>query len=356
MHSFEYEVITDANIVGEIDFDMCYLTIWYSPGLRRRGQSRFLCLRIKNPYPLPPLIPTEAMDFLSRASLFLRRRLVLSSLTRCDDKPSRYDADDHQTIMPPPSGHYIDVDIVRDPATNLADLKEWLEMVDKLDTNKRERFDLAARLYSQALEIMEIRPDLGYLNLVSAIETLAVDVDVGAPSLDDLSEGWEDLVNKIADTKLRQEITNKLVEDRFFTRKFCTFIEKCMEKDKDFWTYERRPKGPGRIMEKSLPKLLRKIYKQRSETLHSGKPFPFYVFQRTALPSLEQYSEEIWLEKKTTVHYNEMDEIPSHSMIVMPSGGTWAAKDFIPYPHFFERLVNHALKNYLRANQQAIGY
>jgi len=140
------------------------------------------------------------------------------------------------------------------------------------------------------------------------------------------------------------------VEERFFRRKFYTFIDKYIESDQDFWAYERRPEGPGRIDETNLIPLLKKIYDQRSKTLHTGEPFPFYIFDRTTLPGLENYPEELWLAKPIIPHHQEMDEIPIGTM--MYGGRTWESKDFIPYPHFFERLVNHVLKNYLKANQE----
>ncbi len=355
MHPVEYEVRTDANIVGsKLTYKSYQLSLW-DFGVHRRGQTRLLCLRMEQRESLPPIFSPLPQQFISLVSLFLRRRLILGPITRFDDNPLRHAFVNDvlpTTLDPePPSHKYVDVDIVRDrdPQTNLQDLKEWLPLVDNLNNDVYDRFISASKLYSEALELMEVRPDVSYLNLVSAVETLAQEVDIGEPTLDDLREGMEELVKEIADLHLRQRFMNMLVEQRFFTRKFYTFIQKCMERDKDFWTYERRPKGPGKIDEKSLPSFLKRIYSQRSRTLHAGEPFPFYVFERTTLPGLEGYPEGTWLGKSIIPHHQEMDEIPTATM--MHGGRTWKLKDFIPYPHFFERLVNHVLKNYLKACQ-----
>jgi len=198
VHSFEYEVITDANIVGDFDYAEFHLRIW-DFGEFRRGQPRLLCLRIKQVEDLPPIPPKKGENFISLSSLFLRRRLVLGSLTRSDDKPSRLSfvnqsghTAKYPAIISPSSSRYVDVNIVRDPATNIKELRVWFPVVQSLDEYKRGKFDQAARLYSEALELIEIRPDVAYLNLVSAIETLAQEVDIGEATIDDLREGWED--------------------------------------------------------------------------------------------------------------------------------------------------------------------
>ena len=356
IHPVEYEVRTDAKIVGKKFIYKGYQLALWDFNVHRRGQTRLLCLRIEQGESLPPIFSPLAQQFIALVSLFLRRRLILGPITRFDDEPQRLaylSYSSHTTLdqLEPPSHEYVDGEIVRDryPETNLQNLKEWLPLVDNLNNGVYDRFISASKLYSQALELMEVRPDVSYLNLVSAVETLAKEVDIGEPTLDDLGKRWEDLVNKIPDLHLRQTIINKLVEERFFRRKFWIFIEKYMEGDQDFWTHERRPKGPGRIDETTLPPLLKRIYDQRSRTLHAGESFPFYVFKRTTLPGLEDYPEKSWSRKSIIIHHQEMDEIPIATM--MQGGRTWELKDFIPYPHFFERLVNHVLKNYLKACQ-----
>lgn len=356
IHPVEYEVGTDANIVGsKLTYKGYHLSLW-DLNVHRRGQTRLLCLRIEQEERLPPMFSPLAQRFISLVSLFLRRRLILGPITRFDDKPCRYaslgNILDTTLDLEPPSHEYVDGEIVRDrdPQTNLQDLKEWLPLVDNLNEGVYDRFISASNLYSKALELIEVRPDVSYLNLVSAIETVAKDVDIGKPTVDDLQEGWEDLIIKLDDEELRQTFTQKLVEERFFRRKFREFIKQYILNDECFWNYEGRPQPQSRINVNNLDKLLNNIYDQRSRTLHSGELFPDYIFSRASLPGLERYPETLYVGKRIQPGYSPMEEIPG-GLAIMCGGRTWKSKDFIPYPHFFERLVNHVLKNYLKACQ-----
>ena len=102
---FEYEVITDALIIGECDYGPYYFTIWefvLNPK-EKIGYKRKLCLRIKQPqkqvFPYGDEVEESkekesefyhgggiAEELVILASLFLRRRLRLGRIVRMDNE------------------------------------------------------------------------------------------------------------------------------------------------------------------------------------------------------------------------------------------------------------------------------
>ena len=210
--------------------------------------------------------------------------------------------------------------------SGLSDLSDWLKKVEKLDEKYHLRFILAVRLYHQALLQIENFPELAYLNLVSAIETLSRDYDVGKISLSELNPNLATLVNSVKDKKLGQQIEEAILKkERCIGRRFVKFILDHIENK--FWDEENRPEI-GLIKPEELQDLLKKIYNQRSSTLHMGEPFPPPIYNAPIRGS---------------------EICPAKG--VERSGRRWGNKDFIPNPHFFERLVNHVLKNFLLKNQ-----
>ena len=135
----------------------------------------------------------------------------------------------------------------------------------------------------------------------------------------------EKYLNEIDNTELRKNIEKTIVENSpFISRRFKKFIIDNIEKV--FWTTQGRP-VLGRINREDLPSLLNRIYTQRSKTLHYAEPFPRYIFNRPI------NGEEIPFAK--SISHGEK---------------RWNSKEYIPYPHFFERLVNHVLKIFLKKN------
>jgi hypothetical protein len=232
---------------------------------------------------------------------------------------------DDQPLLLPKSMGYIDKQLV-EGESNLSELNDSLALIERLDPNCHQKFILAARLYHQALLIIEEQPDIAYLNLVSSIETLSRDYDIGKVILKEIDVKLAGLIEKIKDNDLKGAIEQHLLKkERLISRRFVTFILDHIEED--FWNGNQRPEH-GQIKPKDLEHRLTNIYKQRSETLHLGEPFQPQIFS----PPL-----------------NNAEVCPSNGVISIDR--KWDNKDFIPYPHFFERLVNHVLKVYLKRNQ-----
>lgn len=333
-YTTEYEVIADACIIGELTYEPYYFMLWDFPADQRPGEEIKLCLRISDEAPEKGLKPWMsapknayyheggiAEELVALASLFLRRRLKLGSIVRLNDTPTRLSMK-HLT-----SSRTIDDQLI-DGKSNLADLAKWLNLTEGLDSNYHQKFILAVRLYHQALILIEEQPDMAYLNLVSAIEVLCKNTDIGEVKLSDLDKTLSTVVGSVKDEGLRNKIEQAILKrERFHSRRFVSFILNHIEKD--FWDNEKRPQH-GKITSKELPDLLRRIYRQRSRTLHDGEPFPPTIFTHP------------WREA-------EID----FSRGIMVGGRKWEPKDFIPYPHFFERLVNHVLKTFLKKNQSS---
>lgn len=335
----EYEVISDANIVGEVEYQQYYFRVW-DIGDRVPGEKRLLCLRINPELDAKNRKPRNATEYIHLASLFLRRRLSLGCLTRIGDSPTRIPSWYQQVEG------YVNKDIVWGEKTNLNELSRWLPLTQCLSDSIYNKFILATRFYAEAIQHMEMVPDMAYLNLVSAIEILSQDTDIGTVSVKEINTKLANLLDKIEDVNLRKEIQESFLDvNRFIKRRFTKFIINYT--DNEFWDYKNRPKI-GRVSPEELEKYLGNIYDQRSRTLHNGEEFPHNIRLRHKLPNIDN----IPLDTKITIRQTPMEEVPFDAVhsIIMPDGREIKSEDFIPHPSFFERLVNHVLINYLKKN------
>ncbi len=320
--SIEFEVIVDAHIIGVLKSDLYCLNIW-DFGYFEEGEERKLCLKIKsnrlNSHERPETSRNGyyhggdiADEIVALSSLFLRRKIKLSSIVRRNDIPMRFSH----------SNEWIDRPLICGES-NLEMLTEWFDLIKGLKQDLHQKFILASRLYHRAILLIEDEPDLAYLNLVSSIEVLCQDTDIGNVTLADVDLELAKLVNSL-DVSVRQNIEEKILKrEKFIKRKFVKFILDHVEDS--FWS-EERPQY-GKIEADRLAEYLGRIYKQRSKTLHNGEPFP---------PSIH----------KPPLHDCEID----FSLGVSVGERRWEPQDFIPHPHFFERLINHVLKVYLKKN------
>jgi hypothetical protein len=322
----EYEVLVDTNIIGEIEYGPFYFTIWEFTN-KGPGEERKLCLRFRQKAASDEDRLWEKAtkdgyyhgggnvdELISLASLFLRRRLKLGPIVRMYDNPRYF----------PKSRNWIDKALI-EGQSNLGELPEWLKFVEELDSKYHLKFILAVKMYHRALQTIEEQPDMAYLNLVSAIEVLCQDTPIEDIKLSEINGRLAKLLDKISDEDLRVEIESAIIEKEWFIgRRFVAFIMNHI--DDEFWNFPDRPET-GRINPKDLPTLLKRIYNQRSRTLHSGESFPPQVFY-------------------TPLNGAEID----FSLGRSSGEKKWEPKDYIPYPHFFERLINYVLKNFLKKN------
>lgn len=322
----EYEVLTDSFTVGELYFGPYYFTIWEF-GMKKDGEKRKLCLRIKEKKIVVDEsgnIPNKdgfyhgggiAEEIVALASLALHGRYILGTVVRDNDKPM---------IFSTGYGH-IDESIVNG-RKNISELTQFFELVKGLKTEYHLKYILAVRLYHQALLVIEDQPDIAYLNLVSSIETLCQDYPVEKVTLSQIDERLESLVQKIEDKSLREKIAETIVKrEKRINKKFVSFIMNYTEDS--FWARVDRPEH-GRIDPKEFGDILRRIYNERSKYLHTGEPFQKTIFYPP----------------------NANAEMPL-GLATMILGKRWEQNDYIPFPHFFEKLVNHILLSFLKRNQ-----
>ena len=110
--------------------------------------------------------------------------------------------------------------------TNLSDLSTWLPLVDNLNKAMRDKFILAARFYQQALEMIETATDMAYINLVSAIETLCGDTDIGMIEMAKVDGALSNAIGRIYPPDLRKEIEERIIKrEPFIKRRFVEFIK-----------------------------------------------------------------------------------------------------------------------------------
>ena len=288
-----------------------------------------------------------ADEILELSSLFLRRRLIRQNRTvsySMKEFLKEYGVEgwaDESLIL----GN-----------SNLNELYKWFELIEGLKEKYHLKFMFATKMYYNAILIIENKPDIAYLNLISAIEVFLNDYKYNK-SIKDLTDNNNSLkkfLESIDNTNLRKQIEMQMLEmNDFKKKKFTDFIINHI--GEEFWDRGEFPqemdnfeilKEVGCFVEKEelddreisvegnpkkLKGILSKIYNQRSSSLLAGEPFQPHIFE--------------------LIRPNSKIEIPSHMDYIM-GDRKWEHEDFIPYPHFLERLVNHVLKNFLIKNQK----
>jgi hypothetical protein len=242
-HEVEYRVSADCHFVGEWACEPYRLMLWEFSD-KQPGEDRWLCLRTveiqqeplseratKSGYYRGGGIPSE---IIALASLFLRRRLRLTGMVRLDGRP----------MLLSPGASRVHPQLVAGQS-NLGTLADWFPLVETLKPELHQRFILAAKLYQEALALIDTKPDLAYLNLVFAVEVVAEEHPIENPSLSDISERIASLVAEIPHAGLKDEIERSLLQrERFIKRRFRTFISEHTEQE--LWEQDRPQLGRNR--------------------------------------------------------------------------------------------------------------
>lgn len=132
----------------------------------------------------------------------------------------------------------------------------------------------AARLYQDALWLIESEPSLAWLMLVSAVETAANQwqKQKGDP-VDRMREsrpGLTEYLEKIG-PEVVSEVAKQIVDSLGTSKKFVDFIMRFLPAPPPV-----RPPADFQFLweEREIRKALKQIYNFRSAALHDGKPFP----------------------------------------------------------------------------------
>ena len=181
----------------------------------------------------------------------------------------------------------------------------------------------AARLYSGALWIADSDPNQAWLQLVSAIETIAVTTSGTTPSWrrteEALPEVWDKLVAG-GDEGHAREVGNLLAPLVRSTDRFLNFLDKHLPPPPT-----ERPEEFARLDWSDLRPRFKRIYDYRSRALHDGTPFPEPMCEPAMRWSTDTPVEKPpWLSSSSGL-------------------ATWAANDIPMFLHTFEYVVRGAL-------------
>jgi hypothetical protein len=318
--TYEFEVLADVPSHGALHVGPMSIQQWdYAESLVGRRHS--LILSIKN------LLAEDAGDpdrgppreVCALMSVVLRRRISLGPMVRVNDKPMRLPGRSAQQSPELVAGKI-----------DLRDLSPVIEMVRALPDHLHEAFLLSCRFYQEALEILDGKPDVAYLLLVSAIEIFIARLGKRNAQTD-FPQKVAAAIALIPEPEARKHVTDRLLEvDRGIQKHFVKFMMEHITQK--FW--EASPMtlspGEGRIESAELEDLLNRIYDQRSKMVHAGAPLP---------PNIENPPE----------NSAEIDR----SLEVSALGRKWKRTEFLPYVRFFERLVQHVLVTFLARQAKA---
>jgi len=237
----EFEIITDANIIGGCDYGPYNFMMW-DHTQKRSGEKRKLCMRVREkhftkPEEQPVIRATEnglyhggyiVDELVALASLFLRRRIELGKTVRLGNTPLIV-SKRRETMG------LIDKEIV-EGNSNLGELKEWFDLAVGLDEQYHQSFILAAVFYHKAVLIIEEYPDVAYINLISSIEALSRDYDLGEIPIAEFDKALAKSIGLIEEDTLRKRIEKQILgRQKFLSRRFEKFIIDHIEEE--FWDY-----------------------------------------------------------------------------------------------------------------------
>jgi len=134
----EYEVLTDAYVVGDVSFGPYYFTVW-EMGMIREGEKQKMCLRVKETLYSDRKSATKngfyhgggiAEEIIALSSLALHKRFILGTIVRINDIP---------TIIR--GQNYIDESLVKTPVpTDVTVLFQFFELIKGLSVEYHLKF------------------------------------------------------------------------------------------------------------------------------------------------------------------------------------------------------------------------
>jgi hypothetical protein len=206
---------------------------------------------------------------------------------------------------------------------NVFDLKhlERLSTVQLLSPSGSIALVRAARLYQEALWIVESAPELSWLMMVSAMEVAAEEWNkaefLPADRLKISKPPLAELLERAGGTDLLEEVASLISETLGSTKKFRDFVLNFCDESEMIGD------------EVEFKRSLGKIYSYRSKALHSGIPFPAPM---CAAP--HYFSEE-----------KKYGKTPL-GLAASSKGGAWLASDLPMNLHGFHRIARSCLINW----------
>lgn len=197
-------------------------------------------------------------------------------------------------------------------------------------------FVRAARMYQEAIWIAEATPEISWLLLTSAVETIAAEWSRDDSSLEKMrSSGYSGLEKKLRDMGANDELIQVIADglSRLWGAgaKFRNFIVDVKHFPPPPPT--RPPFAQHLWTPEAIKETMKRIYDRRSKALHSGLPFPASI----CIPP------ELVGEK------GEYAEVPT-GMAVSMRGGTWNEENspWI-YLNTFEYIARNCILNWWKS-------
>lgn len=154
---------------------------------------------------------------------------------------------------------------------DLGPARKLMEAYPRLSPGTATALLRAARQYQQALWIADGDPNTAWLQLVSAVEVLAVHelVDDQRPS-EIVSHMWPEMADALAlaPANVRNDVSELLAPQLKAAARYRRFLRRFSPPAPD-----ERP-AYGRVDWRKLPRAVNQVYTLRSVALHTGVPFP----------------------------------------------------------------------------------
>jgi len=207
----------------------------------------------------------------------------------------------------------------------------------QLNTEQATLLIRAAKLYRDALWLIESEPQLSWIMLVSAIEVVAkehIKTDNDPVNIfRDKEEALATEVEKHGGTDLLLKIANLFVEKKWVGKKYLKFLI-------DFLPEPPSPRVPesmqiawDKLKQNSGKNPLMTIYNYRSKALHSGTPFPLDMCYMPRLPGIPY----------------ELAEKPNSSLFIAKDGQSQKVEVGPMMLSLFEYIVRNSLLNWWKS-------
>ena len=215
------------------------------------------------------------------------------------------------------------------PSVNLEVAVPLLDLLPKISGRNSVALVRAARLYANALWVCDGDPNLGWLQMVSAVEAAAVQRSGTRPVWKRVEQEMPDLWKALVDGGGQQHaesIGAKLADLVRSADRFARFMGEFGPEPP-----ARRPEEQLQIDWSEVPQRLKTIYDFRSRALHSGIPFPAPMCE----PPMT-WGGDVPVEKPPWISSQQ-------------GASVWAAADIPMYLHTFEHLARGSLLAWWRS-------
>ncbi|KZK95735.1 hypothetical protein PsAD46_00750 [Pseudovibrio sp. Ad46] len=345
----EFNLYSDAQLIGTLNDGLPFSFLNLVPGYATFGNIRPAAVLRVNWYAeaadLPKISFTHTSDqeyhagtmqdeLAALASLRLGVRLKAGSEVRSfgwnDHDPMGTPQPERTAIPSVQQGTLQPIaPFVLQPA-QLCDLK----ILNRLKSLSREKYSSlvkSARLFQDALWILESAPEQAWLMLTSALETAAVFHQTGKlKSVDAFKVAQPEITEFIKENssnKVFSEIAKALGGSQKATKKFLDFTALFKPEPPEKRPYERFQLD---FSERHFSDTMKAIYKYRSLALHDGKPFP-------APMCSPPFQHQEW---------DAPAEVGTIGLSMSTQGATWASKDLPICLNFFVYIVQATLNNW----------